>query len=218
MVPGLACWPRPAPTVLVCVAGATTGRSVPLFSSCLGPAEAGRAAAGTYLGRRLPAAEPRSVPRPRRRPRLRRSRPCQLRQPVQISVRSKVPAIALRGDAGGAAAADVIRGARQTASSRGSAERACISCCERLRRRSIFPWSSIRMITGSWRIATALPRAFVPRSVKVVSSDQEALAVLQNPRFDPRETVVMTTDPHVSRVAQGTAAIHYDSPTRALST
>ncbi len=61
----------------------------------------------------------------------------------------------------------------------------------------------------------ALPRAFVPRSVKVVSSDQEALAVLQNPRFDPRETVVMTTDPHVSRVAQGTAAIHYDSPTRA---
>ena len=48
-----------------------------------------------------------------------------------------------------------------------------------------------------------------------MSSDQEALAVLQNPHFDPRETVVMTTDPHVSRVAQGTAAIHYDSPTRA---
>jgi hypothetical protein len=61
----------------------------------------------------------------------------------------------------------------------------------------------------------ALPRAFVPRSVKVVGSDDEALAVMQSPQFNPRETVLMSTDPKVGAAMQGTAAIRYETPTRA---
>jgi len=61
----------------------------------------------------------------------------------------------------------------------------------------------------------ALPRAFVPRSVRVVASDQEALAVMQSSRFNPRDTVLMSTDPKVGDAIQGTAAIRYETPTRA---
>jgi hypothetical protein len=61
----------------------------------------------------------------------------------------------------------------------------------------------------------ALPRAFVPRSVRIVAGDQEALAVMQSNQFDPRETVLMTTDPQVSDHMQGRATIQYESPTRA---
>jgi len=61
----------------------------------------------------------------------------------------------------------------------------------------------------------ALPRAFVPRSVRVVGSDQEALAVMQSSKFNPRDTVLMSTDPKVGDAMQGTASIRYESPTRA---
>jgi hypothetical protein len=61
----------------------------------------------------------------------------------------------------------------------------------------------------------ALPRAFVPRSVRVVGSDQDALAMMQSPQFNPRETVLMSTDPKVGDAMQGTAAIRYETPTRA---
>jgi hypothetical protein len=61
----------------------------------------------------------------------------------------------------------------------------------------------------------ALPRAFVPRSVRVVDSDREALAIMQSPHFDPRETVLMSTNPKVGDAAKGTVAIRYETPTRA---
>ena len=60
-----------------------------------------------------------------------------------------------------------------------------------------------------------LPRAFVPRSVRVVPSEQEALAIMKDPRFDPRETVLMSTDPGVGLAASGTAEIGYETPTHA---
>jgi hypothetical protein len=61
-----------------------------------------------------------------------------------------------------------------------------------------------------------LPRAFVPRSVKVVKNDAEALAIMQNATFNPRETVLTPSDPDVSPVAQGTVEIQHPSPTRAV--
>lgn len=61
----------------------------------------------------------------------------------------------------------------------------------------------------------ALPRAFVPRSVQVVADDHQALATMQKSVFNPRETVLMTADPKVGDRIEGTAAIHYESPTRA---
>jgi hypothetical protein len=61
-----------------------------------------------------------------------------------------------------------------------------------------------------------LPRAFVPRSVKVVKNDAEALAIMQNATFDPRETVLTPSDPDVSSVAQGTVDIQHPSPTHAI--
>jgi hypothetical protein len=60
-----------------------------------------------------------------------------------------------------------------------------------------------------------LPRAFVPHAVRVVASDQEALAVMQSSQFNPRDTVLMSTDPKVGARMQGAAVIHYESPSRA---
>lgn len=58
----------------------------------------------------------------------------------------------------------------------------------------------------------ALPRAFVPRSVRVVLNDDEALAVLGRDDFDPRVVAVTSEVFPVAEAAEGEIAIHYDSP------
>jgi hypothetical protein len=61
----------------------------------------------------------------------------------------------------------------------------------------------------------ALPRAFVPRTVRVVQSDEEALAFMEPVEFSPRAVVLMSAAPNVPAVMEGTAIIRYESPTRA---
>ena len=73
-----------------------------------------------------------------------------------------------------------------------------------------------------------LPQAFVPRSVRVVDSDDEALAAMQYASFNPRETAFLSADANVDKspkrtaaqraaapAAEGSANIRYESPTHA---
>jgi hypothetical protein len=61
----------------------------------------------------------------------------------------------------------------------------------------------------------ALPRVFVPRTARAVKDDDEALAIMARGAFDPRAVVLMSTRPEVPTDMEGTAKIHYESPTRA---
>jgi hypothetical protein len=60
----------------------------------------------------------------------------------------------------------------------------------------------------------ALPRAFVPRSVKVVADDKEALAQMRPFDFDPRQIAFVTDDLPLPRAMQGVAHVEHKTPTR----
>ncbi|HET6324698.1 MAG TPA: hypothetical protein VFG04_08365, partial [Planctomycetaceae bacterium] len=60
----------------------------------------------------------------------------------------------------------------------------------------------------------ALPRAFVPRSAHSVKDDAEAVALMTPVAFDPRQTVVLSDDLQLPDAMQGTASVHYVTPTR----
>jgi hypothetical protein len=60
----------------------------------------------------------------------------------------------------------------------------------------------------------ALPRTFVPLSARVVDDDDEAVSQLSKSDFDPRKTVVMTENLKLPAKMQGTASVHYETPTR----
>jgi hypothetical protein len=59
-----------------------------------------------------------------------------------------------------------------------------------------------------------LPRAFVPRSTRVVKGDDEAVAQLTPPEFDPRQTALLSDDLHLPATMEGTASVRYLTPTR----
>jgi hypothetical protein len=61
----------------------------------------------------------------------------------------------------------------------------------------------------------ALPRAFVPRAVRVVTDDDQALRMMSNVDFSPKEVALMPVDPDVSGAAEGTVSIQYETPGRA---
>jgi hypothetical protein len=69
-----------------------------------------------------------------------------------------------------------------------------------------------------WIVAnrTALPRAFVPRSVRVVKEDAQALAALEHFDLDPRQTAFMTDTLNLPDAMQGEATVRYESPTRTI--
>ena len=59
-----------------------------------------------------------------------------------------------------------------------------------------------------------LPRAFVPRSTRVVKDDDEAVAQLTPPQFDPLQTALLNDDLQLPATMEGTASIRYLTPTR----
>jgi hypothetical protein len=61
----------------------------------------------------------------------------------------------------------------------------------------------------------ALPRAYVPRSVRVVRDDDEARAQMTSYEFDPRQTAFMTDDLALPANMQGQASVQYPNPSRA---
>ncbi len=61
----------------------------------------------------------------------------------------------------------------------------------------------------------ALPRAYVPRSVRVVRDDDEALAQMGSYDFDPRQTAFVTDDLRLPARMQGQATVQYPNPSRA---
>lgn len=61
----------------------------------------------------------------------------------------------------------------------------------------------------------ALPRAWVPRSVRNVTGDEEALQIMSQNDFAPREVVLMSEDPGVPSDIEGAVAIQYEAPGRA---
>jgi hypothetical protein len=60
----------------------------------------------------------------------------------------------------------------------------------------------------------ALPRAFVPRSIRVVKDDDAAVAEMTPLEFDPRQTAFLSDDLRLPETMQGTASIRYITPTR----
>jgi hypothetical protein len=70
---------------------------------------------------------------------------------------------------------------------------------------------------GYWIVENrdALPRAFVPRSVRVVKDDHQALLQMASFDFDPRRTALITDDLQVSNSMHGSVSVHYEIPTRA---
>jgi hypothetical protein len=61
----------------------------------------------------------------------------------------------------------------------------------------------------------ALPRAYVPHSVRVVKDDKQALAQMAGFDFDPRQTAVVTDDLDLPATMKGTASVRYPTPERA---
>jgi hypothetical protein len=61
---------------------------------------------------------------------------------------------------------------------------------------------------------TALPRAYVPLSARLVQNDEEAVSRLTGFDFDPRKTVLMTDDVGLPQAMRGTARVRYETPTR----
>jgi hypothetical protein len=81
------------------------------------------------------------------------------------------------------------------------------------------PPNGLEVITHEddyWIVAnrTALPRAFVPRSVRIVKDDAEALAALEHFDLDPRQTAFVTDNLRLPDAMQGEATVRYESPTR----
>ena len=60
----------------------------------------------------------------------------------------------------------------------------------------------------------ALPRAYVPGSVRVVQNDQQVLLEMASFDFDPRKTAFMTHAIRLPDVMRGQASVRYESPIR----
>ncbi len=60
-----------------------------------------------------------------------------------------------------------------------------------------------------------LPRAFVPRTLRVVKGDKEALASMARFDFKPREVAYTADHLRLPDAMQGTAAVRYETPTHA---
>jgi hypothetical protein len=61
----------------------------------------------------------------------------------------------------------------------------------------------------------ALPRAYVPRSVRVVKDDRQALSEMKGFDFDPRQTTFMMEDLQLPKSIRGQASVRYETPTHA---
>jgi hypothetical protein len=70
---------------------------------------------------------------------------------------------------------------------------------------------------GYWIVENrdALPRAYVPRSVRVVPDDHQALLHMASFDFDPRRTALVTDDLQLPDSMLGSVSVHYEIPTRA---
>lgn len=62
--------------------------------------------------------------------------------------------------------------------------------------------------------ARALPRAFVPKSVRVAPQLQEALDLLGRSEFDPKKLAVLHQPLAVPKEMAGTVSIHHETPAR----
>jgi len=60
----------------------------------------------------------------------------------------------------------------------------------------------------------ALPRAYVPHSVRTVKDDDDAIRQMESFDFDPRQTAFATDDLQLPDAMQGQACVHYQTPTR----
>jgi hypothetical protein len=70
---------------------------------------------------------------------------------------------------------------------------------------------------GYWIVENrdALPRAYVPHSVRVVKDENQALSQMASLDFDPRRTAFMTDDLRLPEGIQGSASVTHEIPTRA---
>ena len=64
--------------------------------------------------------------------------------------------------------------------------------------------------------SNALPRAFVPKSVKTVSTDNEELEALASPQFNPAEVAFVESPVELPGFVRGTAQITNEIPTRIM--
>ena len=69
---------------------------------------------------------------------------------------------------------------------------------------------------GYWILENrnALPRAFVPHSVRVVKDEDQMRSQMASFDFDPRETAYMTDDLKLGNNMQGTVNVRHPTPTR----
>src|SRR5262249_50979637 len=67
-----------------------------------------------------------------------------------------------------------------------------------------------------WIVANpyVLPRAFVPRSARVVKDDSQAADLMKPVKFDPRQAAFLTEDLKLPDPMQGSANVTYVTPTR----
>ena len=70
---------------------------------------------------------------------------------------------------------------------------------------------------GYWIVENrdALPRAYVPRSVRVVKDAHQALSEMASFDFDPRRTVLVTDDLQLPDSMRGSVRVHHEIPSRA---
>jgi hypothetical protein len=61
--------------------------------------------------------------------------------------------------------------------------------------------------------SNALPRVFVPKSVKAVTSDGEELETLASPQFNPADVALVETTVELPTLCRGTAQIENETPT-----
>lgn len=61
--------------------------------------------------------------------------------------------------------------------------------------------------------SNALPRAFIPKSVKTATSDGEELETLASPQFNPADVALVETTVELPTLCRGTAQIENETPT-----
>ena len=62
--------------------------------------------------------------------------------------------------------------------------------------------------------SNALPRVFVPKSVKAATSDGEELETLASPQFNPADVALVESPVELPALCRGTAQIKNETPTR----
>jgi hypothetical protein len=70
---------------------------------------------------------------------------------------------------------------------------------------------------GYWIVENrdALPRAYVPHAVRVVTDQRQSLSQMASFDFDPRQTAFMTDDLRLPDRMRGSVSVKYEIPTRA---